>query len=116
MIGSDIAGIARANAHLHRQLYIWDLGTPKYLLGIKFTYWQRNLVLSQQKDDLDILTHDTLLGYKPWALPIDGKPSFMGSTSQLLVERNVMDFFVMLYEAITEESFTFRPSFQAFTF
>ena len=36
--GSENAGITRVKDYLNRYLTTWDLGTPKYLLGIEFAY------------------------------------------------------------------------------
>ena len=47
--GSNIAGITRVKDYLHRYLTIQDLGTPKYFLGIEFTYRLEKFVLNQQK-------------------------------------------------------------------
>ena len=70
--------------YYYQHLTIQDLGTPKYFLGIEFTYRPGKLVLHQQKYVLHILTEVGLLGCKPSASPIDSKPKFWDSTSPLL--------------------------------
>ena len=54
VIGSDITNITRVKDYLHQYLTIWDLGTLKYFLGIKFAYRPRKLILNQLKYVLDI--------------------------------------------------------------
>ena len=83
---SNIVGITQVNAYLHRRLTIRDLGTPKYFLGIEFTYRLGKLILNRRKYVLDILTKVRLLGCNPLASPIDSKPKFWDSNSPLLAD------------------------------
>ena len=83
---SNIVGIAQVKACLHRHLTIWDLGTPKYFLGIEFPYRLKKLVLNQQKYVLDILAEVGLLGCNLQALPIYSKPNLWDSTSPIFVD------------------------------
>ena len=47
-LSRDIADITRVKAYLNQHLIIWDLGTPKYFLGIVFVYRSGKLVLNQR--------------------------------------------------------------------
>ena len=47
--------IVHIKAFLKTHHTIWDLGVPKWFIGIEFANWQGQLVLNQQKYILDLL-------------------------------------------------------------
>ena len=65
-----------------------DMGKPHYFLGIKFTYANGKMTLSQRKYVLDLLQETDLLGCKPESTPIEQTPAFWDTSSDLLKDPN----------------------------
>ena len=51
-------------AYLQQHLNIYDLGIPRYFLGIEFVYQDKKLVVTYQEYALDMLQETKLLGCK----------------------------------------------------
>ena len=52
---SDTARILETKEYLRKHFVIKDMGKPRYLLGIEFTYGKYKMALSQRKYVLDLL-------------------------------------------------------------
>ena len=75
------AGISTTKAHLQTHFAIHDLKTPRYFLGIEFSYQSGKLALSQRKYPLDFLQEIGLLGCK-------ARPKFWDTVSPMMADAN----------------------------
>ena len=63
--GSDSESILSLKSFLHSQFHIKDLGMLKYFLGIEVMRSKQEILLSQRKYVLDMLSKKGKLGAKP---------------------------------------------------
>ena len=70
IIGSDSKGILSLKSFLHSQFYTNDLGMLKYFLGVEVMRSKQEILLSQRKYVLDMLSEIGKLGAKPCSTPM----------------------------------------------
>ena len=69
--GSDSKGILSLKSFLHIQFHTKDLGMLKYFLGVEVMRSKREILLSQRKYVLDLLSETGKLGVKPYKTPMN---------------------------------------------
>ena len=67
--GSDSKGILPLKSFLHSQFHTKDLGMLKYFLGVEVMRSKRDILLSQRKYVLDLLSETRKLGVKLCSAP-----------------------------------------------
>ncbi|KAK3043538.1 hypothetical protein RJ639_002117 [Escallonia herrerae] len=86
--GSNATLLQSIKARLCSQFHTKDLGSLKYLLGIKVARSSRGLYLCQRKNTLDILDDRGLTGSRPSEFPMEQNLKLSNSTDHRLCEAN----------------------------
>ena len=84
IIGSDRDGIQKLKQHLSSHFQTKDLGKLNYFLGIEVAQSNSEVVISQSKYTLDILTDTGMLNCKPVDTPMDPNVKLLPSQGELL--------------------------------
>ena len=88
LTGNDEAAISATKAYLQTHFAIRDLKTPRYFLGIEFSYQSGKLALSQRKYALDLLQEKGLLRCKLATSPLEARPKFWDTDSPIMADTN----------------------------
>ena len=67
---SDFKGILSLKSFIHSQFHTKDLGMLKYFLGVEVMRSNQEILLSQQKYVLELLSKTGKLGAKPCSTPM----------------------------------------------
>ena len=67
---SDTKGISSLKSFLHNRFHTKDLGTLKYFLSVEIMRSKQEILLSQRKYVLDLLSKTGKLGVKPCSIPM----------------------------------------------
>ena len=70
IIGSDMEDISSLKSFLHGKFHTKDLGMLKYFLGVEVMWSKHEILLSQRKYVLDLLSETGKLGAKPCSSPM----------------------------------------------
>ncbi|CAL1387707.1 unnamed protein product [Linum trigynum] len=85
LAGNDMEFISRVKKFLHQHFSIKDLGNLRYFLGIEVTRSPHDIVLSQQKYTLDILSDVGITACRPSAFPVEQNHHLTRPSSDALV-------------------------------
>ena len=107
LTSNDEAAISTTKTYLQMHFAIRDLKTPRYFLGIEFTYQSGKLALSQRKYALDLLQEMGLLGCKPATSPLEARPKFWESPMMADANRYQRLFGKLIYPTITRPDITY---------
>ena len=81
---SDQDGIQKLKQHLFSYFQTKDLGKLKYFLGIEVAQSNSEVVISQRKYTLDILTNTSMLDCKPVDTSMDPNVKLVPGQGKLL--------------------------------
>ena len=112
LTNNDEAAISTTKAYLQKHFVIRDLKTPRFFLGIKFSYQSGKLALSQRKYALDLLQETRLLGCKPATSPLEARPKFWDTDSPMMAYANYYRHLLgkLIYLKVTHPNITYIVS------
>ena len=112
LTGNDEGAISATKAYLQTHFAMRDLKTPRYFLGIEFSYQSGNLALSQRKYALDLLQETGLLGCKPATSPLEARPTFWETNSPIMADANCYRRLLgkLIYLTVTRPDITYAVS------